>query len=47
MAHLSPGDTAPNFTLPAHTGATVNLRSILASGKRVVLTFHPASFTGG
>ena len=47
MAHLTPGDLAPDFTLTAHTGATVALRSVLASGRRVVLTFHPASFTGG
>ncbi len=47
MAHLTPGDIAPDFTLTAHTGATVVLLDILASGRRVVLTFHPASFTGG
>ena len=47
MAHLTPGDIAPDFTLTAHTGAVVNLRDVLASGRRVVLAFHPASFTGG
>lgn len=47
MPPLEPGDKAPDFTLTAHNGSTVRLQDLLDSGKRVVLTFHPASFTGG
>lgn len=47
MRPLEPGDKAPDFTLTAHNSATVRLQDVLDSGKRVVLTFHPASFTGG
>ncbi len=40
------GDTAPDFTLPAHTGEDVRLSDY--RGKRnVVLSFHIHSFTGG
>jgi peroxiredoxin Q/BCP len=42
---LEPGTPAPDFTLAAHTGGQVTLSSY--RGKKVVLAFHPASFTGG
>jgi peroxiredoxin len=42
---LQPGSKAPDFTLVAHTGAQVSLSSY--RGKKVILAFHPASFTGG
>ena len=44
---LTTDDTAPDFTLTAHDGTEVTLSEILDSGRRVILTFHPASFTGG
>lgn len=47
MQPLEPGDQAPDFTLTAHNGASIRLYEVLESGKRVVLTFHPVSFTGG
>ena len=42
---LQPGDKAPDFSLAAHTGQTVTLSSY--AGRRVVVAFHPATFTGG
>jgi peroxiredoxin Q/BCP len=42
---LQPGTQAPEFSLPAHTGERVTLSEL--RGKKVVLAFHPASFTGG
>lgn len=47
MAPLNPGTKAPDFELTAHDSTLVNLYELLASGRRVILTFHPASFTGG
>ena len=47
MAPLSAGTKAPDFELTAHDSTRVKLYEVLASGRRVVLTFHPASFTGG
>ena len=44
---LKRGDRAPKFELVSHQSTLVNLYELLGSGKRVVLTFHPASFTGG
>lgn len=40
------GDTAPDFTLPAHNGDDVTL-SDYRGNKNVVLSFHIHSFTGG
>ena len=40
-------ETAPDFELTAHNSTRVSLYEILESGRRVILTFHPASFTGG
>jgi len=48
-AHLVPGTHAPEFTLQAAKGGTVQtveLRELLASGP-VVLYFYPKSFTSG
>ncbi|MYA60160.1 MAG: redoxin domain-containing protein [Chloroflexi bacterium] len=47
MSFLKKGEKAPNFELTAHDSTRVNLYDVLASGRRVILTFHPASFTGG
>ena len=47
MAPLDAGAKAPDFELTAHNSTRVNLYEVLASGRRVILTFHPASFTGG
>jgi thioredoxin-dependent peroxiredoxin len=37
---LEPGDIAPDFTLPDHTGRPVSLREVLAKGP-AVLFFYP------
>ena len=42
---LHPGDTAPDFTLPADDGRTVNLSDF--RGRRVVLFFYPKDDTPG
>lgn len=44
-ALLAPGSRAPDFTLPAHDGSTVSLRSL--AGRRVVLWFFPKAGTPG
>ena len=44
-ARLSPGDTAPEFTLPDDTGAEVALGDFL--GKKVIVYFYPAAMTPG
>lgn len=43
---LQTGDVAPEFSLPASTGATVKL-SDFKGKKAVVLAFFPKAFTGG
>ncbi|HAL47514.1 MAG: redoxin domain-containing protein [SAR202 cluster bacterium] len=40
------GQSAPDFTLPAHNGQDVTL-SQYRDKKSVVLSFHVFSFTGG
>ena len=40
------GQSAPDFTLPAHSGESVTLGQYKGQ-KNVVLSFHVASFTGG
>lgn len=45
MPRLEPGDTAPDFTLPAHDGSTVTLSGL--RGKRVVLWFYPEALSPG
>ena len=45
MTRLSPGDQAPDFTLPTDTGEEVTLSSL--RGQRVILYFYPAAMTPG
>ena len=45
MPTLSPGDTAPDFTLPDPDGTEVSLSSL--RGRKVVLYFYPAASTPG
>ncbi|HLK00249.1 MAG TPA: thioredoxin-dependent thiol peroxidase [Streptosporangiaceae bacterium] len=45
MTRLSPGDTAPSFTLPSDQGAKVSLSDF--RGKRVIVYFYPAAMTPG
>jgi peroxiredoxin Q/BCP len=42
---LSPGDRAPDFTLPDADGNPVSLSDF--AGKRVILYFYPAAMTPG
>ena len=42
---LSPGDTAPDFTLPTDTGEEVTLSSL--RGQKVIVYFYPAAMTPG
>jgi len=42
---LSPGDTAPDFTLPSDTGEEVSLADL--RGRRVIVYFYPAAMTPG
>ena len=44
-ARLSPGDTAPEFTLSDDTGADVALSDFL--GRKVIVYFYPAAMTPG
>jgi len=41
---LKTGDMAPNFTLKDHNGQEFKLAEL--KGKRVLLSFHPAAWTG-
>ena len=45
MTRLSPGDAAPDFTLPDADGTEVSLSSL--RGRKVVLYFYPAASTPG
>ena len=45
MPKLTPGDTAPDFTLPDADGKEVTLADL--RGRRVVLYFYPAASTPG
>ena len=45
MPRLSPGDTAPDFTLPDADGKDVALRDF--RGRKVVVYFYPAAMTPG
>jgi thioredoxin-dependent peroxiredoxin len=42
---LSPGDTAPDFTLTSDTGASVSLSEL--RGHKVIVYFYPAAMTPG
>lgn len=42
---LSPGDTAPDFTLPDDVGGKVSLSDL--RGKKVIVYFYPAAMTPG
>jgi thioredoxin-dependent peroxiredoxin len=42
---LAPGDTAPEFTLPADDGSTLSLAQL--RGRKVVLYAYPAAMTPG
>lgn len=44
-ARLSPGDTAPDFTLPSDTGEDVTLSDL--RGRKVIVYFYPAAMTPG
>ena len=45
MTRLSPGDAAPDFTLPTDSGDTLSLKDL--RGRRVVLYAYPAAMTPG
>ena len=45
MTRLSPGDPAPEFTLPDANGKEVSLRDY--RGRKVVVYFYPAAMTPG
>ncbi len=42
---LTPGDTAPDFTLPDDRGAEVSLSGL--RGRKVIVYFYPAAMTPG
>ena len=42
---LSPGDVAPDFSLPTDTGETISLQGL--RGRKVVLYAYPAAMTPG
>jgi peroxiredoxin Q/BCP len=42
---LTPGDTAPDFSLPTDTGETLSLKEL--RGRKVVLYAYPAAMTPG
>jgi thioredoxin-dependent peroxiredoxin len=44
-ARLSPGDQAPDFTLPTDTGEDVSLSAL--RGRKVIVYFYPAAMTAG
>ena len=44
-SRLSPGDPAPDFTLPTDTGEDVSLSDL--RGRKVIVYFYPAAMTSG
>jgi peroxiredoxin Q/BCP len=44
-ARLSPGDVAPDFTLPSDTGESVTLSDL--RGRKVIVYFYPNAMTPG
>ncbi|HWJ67300.1 MAG TPA: thioredoxin-dependent thiol peroxidase [Nocardioides sp.] len=47
QVRLSPGDTAPDFTLISDTGEDVSLAALRAEGQKVIVYFYPAAMTPG
>jgi thioredoxin-dependent peroxiredoxin len=45
MTRLSPGDPAPDFTLPTDDGSSVSLKDL--RGRKVIVYFYPAAMTPG
>ena len=45
MTRLSPGDPAPDFTLPTDDGSTISLAGL--RGRKVIVYFYPAAMTPG
>src|SRR6187431_1801992 len=45
MDRLSPGDPAPDFTLPSDAGDEVSLADL--RGRKVIVYFYPAAMTPG
>ncbi len=45
QTRLSPGDTAPDFTLPTDDGGSVTLSEL--RGRKVIVYFYPAAMTPG
>jgi peroxiredoxin Q/BCP len=45
MTRLSPGDPAPDFTLPTDDGRTVSLSD--SRGRQAIVYFYPAAMTPG
>ena len=45
MSRLSPGDTAPDFTLTDDSGTQVSLSGL--RGRKVIVYFYPAAMTPG
>ncbi|HEX3004740.1 MAG TPA: thioredoxin-dependent thiol peroxidase [Angustibacter sp.] len=45
MPQLTPGQPAPDFTLPDHTGREVSLHDL--RGRKVIVFFYPAAMTPG
>jgi peroxiredoxin Q/BCP len=45
VTRLSPGDPAPDFSLPADDGSTVSLAD--RRGRKVIVYFYPAAMTPG
>jgi peroxiredoxin Q/BCP len=45
VTRLSPGDPAPDFTLPTDDGSTVSLADL--RGRKVIVYFYPAAMTPG
>ena len=47
QTRLSPGDTAPDFTLVADDEREVSLADLRAEGRKVIVYFYPAASTPG
>jgi thioredoxin-dependent peroxiredoxin len=45
VTRLSPGDPAPDFSLPTDDGSTVSLADL--RGRKVIVYFYPAAMTPG